>query len=76
MKKLVDIQTNNLKPGSRDEFHRLLIEQSLPMQRRWGVDVVDLGPSPHDADTYYVIRAYASPADRQASQDAFYGSAE
>jgi hypothetical protein len=29
MKRLVDIQTNNLKPGSRDEFHRLLIKQSL-----------------------------------------------
>ena len=40
------------------------------------VDVVAFGPSPHDEDSYYLIRAYASLADRQHSQDAFYGSDE
>lgn len=46
------------------------------MLQRWQVDVVAYGPSPHDADSYYLIRAYASLEAREQSQDAFYGSAE
>ncbi len=46
------------------------------MLKRWNVDVVAYGPSLHDADSYYLIRAYASLSARQQSQDAFYGSAE
>ncbi len=42
----------------------------------WKVDVVAFGPSPHDENSYYLIRAYKSLEDRQVSQDAFYGSDE
>ncbi|HYQ89599.1 MAG TPA: NIPSNAP family protein [Candidatus Binatia bacterium] len=76
MNKAVEIRSYNLKPGRRDEFHRLVLEASLPMLKRWDVDVVDFGPSPHDNDSYYLIRAYDSLEHRRASQDAFYGSAE
>jgi hypothetical protein len=76
MKRLVEIRSYNLKAGRREEFHRLVVEKSLPMLKRWNVDVVGFGPSPHDADSYFLIRAYADLADRQKSQDAFYGSAE
>ena len=76
MKKFVEIRSYNLKPGTRAEFHRVASAESIPMLKRWGVDVVAFGSSPHDGDTYYLIRAYQSLADRQASQDAFYGSAE
>ena len=76
MKKLVEIRSYNLKPGSRDEFHHLVSEESLPLLKRWGVDVVAFGPSPHDSSSYYLIRAYESLDDRQSSQDAFYGSSE
>ena len=55
---------------------RVASAESIPMLKRWGVDVVAFGSSPHDGDTYYLIRAYQSLADRQASQDTFYGSAE
>jgi NIPSNAP len=74
--RLVEIRAYNLKPGTRDEFHRLVTEQSLPMLRRWGVDVVTFGPSPHDDHSYFLIRAYESLDERQRSQDAFYGSDE
>ena len=74
--KLVEIRTYNLKPGVRDAFHQLVLERSLPMLRRWGVDVVALGPSPHDESSYFLIRAYDSLEHRKESQDAFYGSAE
>ncbi len=72
--KLVEIRSYNLKPGKRDEFHRLVTEKSLPLLKRWKVDVVAFGPSPHDDTSYYLIRAYENLAERQTSQDAFYGS--
>jgi hypothetical protein len=72
----LEIRTYNLKPGTRAEFHRLMTEVSLPMLHRWQVDVVACGPSTHDEDSYYLMRAYASLEQRQQSQDAFYGSDE
>ena len=76
MNRFVEIRAYNLKPHTRDEFHRLAITESVPMLRRWNVDVVACGPSLHDDDSYFLIRAYASLADRQQSQDSFYASAE
>ena len=76
MSSFVEIRSYALKPGMRGEFDRIASQQAIPMLRRWEVDVVAHGPSPHDDDSYYLIRAYASLADRQQSQDAFYGSQE
>lgn len=76
MKRFVEIRSYNLKPGTRAAFHALVVEQSMPMLERWQVDVVAFGPSPHDEDSYYLIRSYSSLDERQQSQDAFYGSAE
>lgn len=72
----MEIRSYHLKLGTRADFHHLFVEQALPMLQRWQVDVVAYGPSPHDADSYYLIRAYASLEAREQSQDAFYGSAE
>lgn len=72
---MVEIRSYRLKPGSGTAFHRLMAEQSLPMLERWGVDVIAFGPSLDD-ELYYLIRGYASAAELQRSQDAFYGSDE
>lgn len=76
MSKVIEIRSYNLVPESRSGFHKLFTEQALPMLKRWNVDVVAFGPSPHDESSYYLIRAYANLDDRQRSQDAFYGSDE
>jgi len=76
MTRFVEIRSYNLKQGHRDEFHRLVVEKSLPLLRKWAVDVVDFGPSPHDDDSYYLIRAYGSLEERLTSQNAFYSSPE
>lgn len=76
MSRLVEIRAYNLVPGTRDEFHRLMTGQLLPLLGRRKIDVVACGPSPHDEDSYYLIRSYADLADRKASQDSFYGSEE
>ena len=46
------------------------------MLARWKVDVVAYGVSLHDDRSCFLVRAYESLEHRQASQDAFYGSAE
>ena len=76
MKQTVEIRTYNLKPESRERFGRIVAETVMPMLARWGTQVVRHGPSAHDQDSYFLIRAYADLEDRQQRQDAFYGSDE
>jgi len=70
----IEIRTLNLKPGTRDEFHRLYIEEALPLLKRWNFDVVAHGPSLHDENTYYVIRRFDSLAQREQMEDIYYAS--
>lgn len=76
MTAVIEIRTYKLKPGTGPAFHRTVVEESLPMLERWGVEVVAFGPSLDDDDSCVLIRAYPSLEERQRSQDAFYGSAE
>ena len=46
------------------------------MLKHWNVDVAAYGPSLHDENSYYLMRRYDSLAQRQESEDAFYGSDE
>ena len=73
---VVEIRSYNLKPGTRERFHQRFEKEALPMLRRSNVDVVAYGPSLHDSDSYFLMRAYPSLEERQRSEDAFYGSDE
>ena len=73
---VVEIRSYNLKPGTRERFHQLFLKEALPMLRRWKVDVVAYGPSRHDADSWFLMRAFPGVPERQKSEDAFYGSDE
>lgn len=73
---VVEIRSYNLVPGTRAEFQRLVVEEAVPMLRRWDMDLVAHGPSLHDDDSYCLIRAFADVDDRRRREDAFYGSAE
>jgi hypothetical protein len=72
----VEVRSYDLKPGSFDCYARLFAAEVLPLLRRWGHEVVFAGASLHGADTFVLIRAYESEADRAAKQDQFYGSAD
>src|SRR5262249_36324438 len=74
--RLVEIRSYNLKPGTRNHFHELFVREALPLLQRWKVDVVAYGPSLHDDNSYFLMRAYSSIENRQRSEDAFYGSDE
>ena len=74
MNHFIEIRILNLKPGTREEFHRLYIEEALPLLKRWNFDVVAHGPSLHAENIYYVIRCYDSLAQREQMEDAYYAS--
>jgi hypothetical protein len=48
MNQFLEIRSYNLKPGTRDEFHRLFVEEAFPRLRCWNVDVVAYDPSLRD----------------------------
>ena len=73
---VLEIRSYNLKPGTRDRFHALVERDALPMLRRRKIDVVAYGPSLHDADSYYLMRAFPGVDERQRVEDAFYASDE
>ena len=76
MGQLIEIRSYNLKPGTREEFHRLFLQEAFPMLQRWNVDVVAYGPSIHDQDSYFLMRRFDTLARREESENAFYGSDE
>ncbi len=49
---------------------------AAPMLERHGIDVVGHGPSLDDAEHYVLLRSFASLADREAQEEAFYGGSE
>ncbi|MES2245756.1 MAG: NIPSNAP family protein [Pseudomonadota bacterium] len=76
MKRLLEIRTYRLKPGTLDDFHRAMHERAVPMLRSKGMDVVGYGRSDHEEESYHLVRAYASREALEAEQAAFYGSTE
>ena len=72
--KVIEILTIDVKPGKREQFHKVYESEALPLLRRWNFDVVAYGPSMHDANSYYVIRCFKSLGERQKSEDAYYNS--
>src|SRR6266496_5316316 len=74
MPRLIEVRSYKLKPGAAAAFHAAAVSSAIPLLREWGTEVVAFGPSAHEPDTYFLIRAYANLADLRARQDAFYGS--
>ena len=74
MNNFIEIRTLTLKPGTREEFHHLYVEEALPRLLRWNFDVVTHGPSLHDENMYYVIRRYDTLAQREEMEDSYYAS--
>jgi hypothetical protein len=76
---VLEIRTYRLKAGSAAEFGRVVAEQSVPLLRRFGLDVVRFGPSEQSEDgfvDYAVVRAFESHAAREEQEARFYGSSE
>jgi hypothetical protein len=73
---VVEIRSYNLKPGMSERFRQLFADAAFPMLQRANIDVIAFGPSLHDPQSWFLVRSFDSVEDRQASEDAFYGSTE
>jgi hypothetical protein len=60
----------NNTPGKGAEFQSLHLDKALPLLKKWKMDVVAFGPSPHAENSFYVIRSFDSLEHRQVSEDA------
>jgi len=73
---ITEIRIYKLKENTATLFNTAFTEQSLPLMKRWKVNVVDYGFSLIDKDSFHLIRRYESLTERKESQEAFYGSDE
>lgn len=65
------------QPAHRgDQMTDLARDETIPLARRHGHLVVDFGPSSHDEDTYYLIRAFTTDEDRRHALEDLYRSEE
>lgn len=74
---ILEIRTYRLKPGSTEEFIRLMREESLPLLEKFGIRVVRCGASLFAEDgreEAYLIRAFPSLEAHREQEEAFYGS--
>ena len=74
MKRVIEVRSYRLKPGSGAAFDALVRNQSVPLLRAACMDVVAFGQSLDNPDSYYLIRAYESTEQLKSSQEAFYAS--
>lgn len=73
-KRLIEIRSYKLKPGTGAAFHGVVSGDAIPLVRASGMDVVAFGHSAHDPDRYFLIRAFDGLEHRETSQNAFYSS--
>ena len=74
---ILEIRTYRLKPGTGEEFVRVMREESLPLLEKFGIRVVDCGASLVAEDGHeeaYLIRAFASLEAHREREERFYGS--
>lgn len=74
---ILEIRTYRLKPGTRDDFVRLMRTEAVPLLERFGIQVVGAGASVVTEDGHeeaYLMRAFPSLAVRDDQEEEFYGS--
>ncbi len=73
--RFIEFRLYKLKPGMRDKFHEIA-KGAVEMLHRHKITVVGHGPSAHDADSYFLMRAYPTLEAREKALQGFYGSDE
>lgn len=70
---IMEIRTYSVKPGKRNDFHNLVVK-TLPLLKKYNIEVVRYGSSLHDSTSYVLIRSFKDLEERGKLEDAFYGS--
>lgn len=73
---LLEIRLFTVRPGTRDEFHRISRDGTIPLMRRLGITVVAHGPSLNNENGYFLMRAFPSEAERVELSQSLYRTAE
>ena len=73
-KMITEIRIYKLKENSANLFNTVFTQESLPMMKRWEIDVVDYGFSLIDKDSFYLIRNYGSIEQRKEVRMHFTGA--
>jgi hypothetical protein len=73
---VLEVRIFRVHHGRRNELLDRFRDQLLPMLKRHGVEPIHYGPSLHDDDSVFLIRAWPSVAERQEKLDAMYGGAD
>jgi len=74
---ILEIRTYRLGPGTRDEFVRVMRTEALPLLAKFGIRVLDCGPSLTDEDgneEAFLMRGFSSLEQRAEQEDRFYSS--
>lgn len=74
---IYEFRTYRLKPGTGEEFVRVMREESAPLLAKAGITVVGCGMSRVAEDGHeeaYLIRSFASLEEREELENAFYSS--
>jgi hypothetical protein len=71
---VLEVKIVRIHHGQRDAYHDYMREGLARVYEAQGLRYIYYGPSLHDEDSYFVIRAHPSVADRAERLDAVYGS--
>ncbi|WP_431676651.1 NIPSNAP family protein [Kitasatospora sp. KL5] len=75
---IVEVRTYRLKPGTGEEFVRVMREESVPLLEQAGITVLGCGASLFAEEGHeeaYLIRSFASLAEHREQEQRFYDSA-
>jgi len=74
IKHIVEIILYDLNLGTGHAFHEIMTKISAPLHREAGLDILAFGPSLHDKDTYFLIRAFDTTDQMASVLNTFYNS--
>ncbi|GGO10678.1 NIPSNAP family protein [Microbispora rosea subsp. aerata] len=73
---LLEVRLFTVRPGTREEWHRISREGTIPLMGRCGITVVAHGPCLNDDNGYYLIRAFRDEQERIELSQSFYATEE
>ncbi len=71
---VAQIRVYQLKSGSQETFHQLVVEHSIPLLKNWNISVHSHGPSLEDENGYYLVRTFENVEKLEDKETDFYNS--
>lgn len=72
MQKIIEFLSYELIKGSAEEFHNIMLSESLPLHRKYNINVLYSNKSIEIPDNYLLIRTYSSLKEMENQQNKFY----